>query len=94
MDFEPGRVAISRAGRDKGRFLAIMAVEEGRIIVCDGRERPLERPKKKNPKHLAPTSKSLAAEDLAGNRALRKALNRISKKTDDESSEEDAKGSF
>lgn len=77
MDFEAGRVVISKAGRDKGKILVVIEVFGREALVCDGRERPLERPKKKNIKHLCLTSRLLTAEESAGNRALRKALNRI-----------------
>ena len=73
-EFEAGRVVISKAGRDKGRALVIVGVSGGRALVCDGRERPLSRPKSKNPVHLCLTDEYLTDKDLAGNRALRKAL--------------------
>ena len=72
--FKTGRLVISKAGRDKGRALVIVGTSGERALVCDGGERPLSRPKSKNPKHLCLTNEYLTEKDLAGNRALKKAL--------------------
>ena len=74
MDFETGSVVKSTAGRDKGKLLVVKENGHDCIIVCDGKERPLERPKKKNPRHLEQTGFSLTPGQTATNRALRKAL--------------------
>lgn len=73
MDFTKGMVVISKAGRDKGYLLAVVGVEADCIIVADGKERPLERPKRKNPKHLAKTAVTVSLENIT-NRGLRRAL--------------------
>ncbi|NLB36676.1 MAG: hypothetical protein GX824_05165 [Clostridiales bacterium] len=44
------------------------------VFVCDGKERPLERPKLKNPKHLEQTGFSLNMKSASTNRALKRAL--------------------
>jgi ribosomal protein L14E/L6E/L27E len=69
-----GQVVISKAGRDKGYLLVIVSVRGEAVFVCDGRERPLQKPKRKNPKHIALTNICLDETAMAGNRALRKAL--------------------
>lgn len=69
-----GRVVYSAAGRDKGRFMVIVGSEGEYPLVCDGKLRPLERPKLKNPKHLKPTGVILAKEQFSTNRSLRRAL--------------------
>jgi len=74
---ERGKVVISLAGRDKGRLLAVMQVSETRVFLSDGKERPLNRPKSKNIRHLSGVVASLSEEDMRGNRALRKALGRL-----------------
>lgn len=74
MDFETGSVVKSTAGRDKGKLLVVKESGQNSVFVCDGKERPLERPKKKNPRHLEQTGLSLAPGQTATNRALRKAL--------------------
>ncbi|NLX76950.1 MAG: RNA-binding protein [Clostridiaceae bacterium] len=58
-----GRVAYSRAGRDKGRlFIVIGVVDEDFVLISDGDLRPVEKPKKKRIKHLKYTD--LMAEDI------------------------------
>jgi ribosomal protein L14E/L6E/L27E len=69
---ETGCVARSLAGRDKGALLLVTAANEAGVWVCNGGARPLERPKRKNPRHLADTGRRL--EKPPGNRALRRAL--------------------
>ena len=69
-----GRVVISNAGRDKTKAMVIVKETENYLLVCDGKERPVERPKRKNPKHLKLTNTYLEAQQLETNRAIRKAL--------------------
>lgn len=64
MDFEKGTVVISKAGRDKGYFMAVIGEEKDYPLVADGKERPLERPKRKNPKHLQKTNFKVDLEQL------------------------------
>ena len=64
MEFEKGTVVISKAGRDKGYFMVVLDETDGYIIVADGKERPLDRPKRKNPKHLQKTKRKLSLEQL------------------------------
>ena len=69
-----GRVVVSKAGRDCGKVMVIVKETENFLLVCDGKERPVERPKRKNPKHLKLTNLYLEAHQLETNRALRKSL--------------------
>ena len=69
-----GRVVISNAGRDKTKLMVVVKETENYLLVCDGKERPVERPKRKNPKHLRLTKLYLEAHQLETNRTLRKAL--------------------
>ena len=69
-----GKVVISIAGRDKNKAMVIVKETENYLLVCDGKERPVERPKRKNPKHLKFTNTCLEAQQLETNRALRKAI--------------------
>ena len=68
-----GRIVCSKSGRDKDYFMVIVKEENGFYFVCDGKERPLENPKKKNPKHLAATKKTIELENIT-NRKLRTVL--------------------
>ena len=50
-----GRIAISRAGRDEGRlFLVIEEIDADFVRVADGKNRGMDRPKKKRRSHLKP----------------------------------------
>ncbi len=78
MELKEGSVVISKAGRDKGKLLSVMKICEDGVYVCDGGERPVDRPKKKNPRHLAKTGYLLTPLQTATNRSLKKALKEIS----------------
>ena len=77
--FPKGTVVRSMKGRDAGYLLCVVGEAEGLLLLCDGRERPLERPKRKKAKHVAPVEgvEALTAEALRGNKALHKTLLRI-----------------
>lgn len=74
---KPGVVVQSRAGRDKGTFLVVVGSEGKFAFVCDGGERPLERPKKKNLHHLAATGKTIPVNEITTNRKLKALLKAI-----------------
>ena len=69
-----GQIVCSKKGRDKDYFLVIVSESKDYVFVCDGKERPLERPKKKNVKHLSFTSTVLEADCFKTNKQLRKSL--------------------
>ena len=69
-----GRIVCSKSGRDKGYFLVVVKEEDGFLFVCDGKERPLSRPKLKNPKHLALTNTVLGISSYSTDKSLRRAL--------------------
>ena len=68
------QTVISRSGRDANRFLAVVATDERYVYVCDGKVRPLDNPKRKNPAHLIPVQTVLGDDAFRSDRALRKAL--------------------
>lgn len=69
-----GMIVISAAGRDRGRLLAVVRADAEGVWVADGKERPLERPKRKNPKHIVQTEYFLKQPFPSTNRRLRGAL--------------------
>ena len=69
-----GRIVCSKAGRDKGYFMVVVKCEDDAVFVCDGKERPLQRPKRKNKKHLQFTNTVLSEKSYNTNKSLRKAL--------------------
>lgn len=80
MEVKRGQVVRSLAGHDKGAFLTVLELSSrGKdkapcALVCDGKSRPLERPKRKKLFHLASTAVVLPEEALKTNRQIRSAL--------------------
>ncbi len=77
MEFVKGCIVKSTAGRDKGKLLLVTEVLQEYILVCDGKERPLQRPKRKNPRHLVFTGFYLNAQETETNRTLKKTLKQL-----------------
>ena len=73
-EYVKGLVVRSRAGHDKGDFLAVLEVQDGWALTVDGKRRALERPKRKKQIHLAVTDTVLGEEQMETNRKLRNAL--------------------
>lgn len=71
---ERGQVVKSLAGHDKGLFLAVLEVQGRFLILCDGRRRTLEKPKKKKLIHTAATKLVLTEEQLGADKRIREAL--------------------
>ena len=82
MELKIGSAVRSKAGRDKGRLMAVVSIGEKSVEVCDGKERRLEKPKKKNPLHLAPTKAVIDTGAMATNRSLKKALAALEQQND------------
>lgn len=77
MEFKNGTVVKAAAGRDcdkNGYFIVTGTDERGFVLIADGKSRPLDRPKHKNPKHLKVTSFTIACDGLT-DKKLRKLLN-------------------
>ena len=74
MELRKGSVVRSRAGRDKDKLMAVIGTDAKALLLCDGKERRLEKPKRKNPLHIAPTGTVLDDSAMATNRSLRRAL--------------------
>ena len=53
---ERGTIVFSKRGRDKGRAMLVLAVEDEYLQLVDGKLRTLDRPKKKKAKHIQPTN--------------------------------------
>lgn len=50
---EQGEVVFSIAGRDQGRFFAVIEVtDDTYVLIADGEYHTIEKPKKKKVKHL------------------------------------------
>ncbi len=77
-ELKPGQLVRSLAGRDKGKhYLVLRELDSIYVLVVDGRNRPLARPKKKNKIHLqhyerrADLGESLDIEKLDDSRVIR-----------------------
>lgn len=71
---EKGMVVASRAGHDKGGFFWVAQTEGDFAFIADGKNRPLEKPKRKRKKHLAETLVRIDPGTVNTNRQLRRAL--------------------
>ncbi|ADU52351.1 LSU ribosomal protein L14E [Thermaerobacter marianensis DSM 12885] len=77
-----GQLVTSRAGRDRGRpYLVVGVLDDRFVLVADGDLRPVDRPKRKNMRHLVfhrawaqEIRQQLAAGKRPGNADLRRAL--------------------
>lgn len=69
-----GQIVRSKSGRDANRFMIVVGFSGDMVLVADGKERPLEKPKRKNYKHIAITQTVLEKELYKTNRSLRHAL--------------------
>ncbi len=76
MEFCKGELVVGTSGREKGKLMCVVKTDEKYVYVCDGKERLLENPKRKNPKHVEKTNKQLSVSMFLTDRALRKALSR------------------
>ena len=77
-DIKVGSVVRALAGREKGRCFVAAAVDGGFVYICDGRERKLAKPKKKNRKHISPAGAFIETEGLT-DRKLRGLLRELEK---------------
>ena len=50
--FAAGQLARSDAGHDKGKLYVILKVEGENVLLVDGLHKTLEKPKKKNIRHV------------------------------------------
>ncbi len=74
MDIVKGSAAVSRAGRDKGRWFAVLSVEDGFACIADGDLRKLENPKRKKLKHLGASAHLFDPQDLLSDKSLYAAI--------------------
>lgn len=74
MEFVRGLVVRSIAGHDKGGFFTVLEVSAPYAVICDGKRRSLEHPKRKKQKHLAVTNTILPDSSMETNREIRNVL--------------------
>ncbi len=69
-----GQIVLSKAGRDCGTFLVTVGETETDLLVCDGKKRRLEQPKRKRKRHVAVTQTLLSAQQISTNKSIRRSL--------------------
>ena len=77
MNYIRGLVVRSKAGHDQGGFFPVLSSDERYAVICDGKRRSLEHPKKKKKIHLAVTTTVLPDSSMQTNREIRSALSRF-----------------
>jgi len=75
--FLRGQVVRSLAGRDKGYLMTVTDYDGTYVYVCDGKERRLSGPKRKNPRHIEKTPWLLAENRMHSDRGLRNDLREL-----------------
>lgn len=68
----PYDIVESLAGHDRGKLYQIIGEAEGRLLVADGKNKTLAKPKIKSPKHVRPTA--LCSKAPATDKEIRKTL--------------------
>ncbi len=81
MSFQQAQIVRSRSGHDKDQLFCVMAVEGSFVLLADGKRRRVDRPKRKNIKHVVsagewshPTIEKVRAGEPVRDRELRAAL--------------------
>ena len=77
MELRKGQIVKSVKGHDKGDLLMIADFDEKRVLLCDGKQRKLNKPKVKNLKHVELTGFEVDIKEVDTDRKLRKTLNKI-----------------
>ena len=78
-DFIISDVVQATAGRDQGKLFYVIAQEDGYLFLANGKDRPLDRPKRKKCKHVQMVlrSETRVAEKLKhGDKVLNSELRR------------------
>ena len=81
MEIKVGSIVRSKAGRDKGDFFIVLAMDENFVYMANGDLRKVDQPKKKKLKHLQGTEQvsefiinKLSQGNKVTNSEVRKAL--------------------
>lgn len=64
MKIQKGSVVKADAGRDCGRYFAVVEMQDGYCFIADGKSRKLLSPKLKNIKHLSFTNSVIDLNDI------------------------------
>ena len=78
-DFRISDVVKSTAGRDQGELFYVLKIDGQFLMLANGKDRPLDRPKRKKCKHVAMVLRSetrVAVKLLNGDKVLNSELRR------------------
>ena len=78
-DLQIADVVSSVAGRDAGKWFYVIKTEDNYLYLVNGKDRRIEKPKRKKRKHAAKVLRSetrVAAKLLAGDKVLNSELRR------------------
>ena len=78
-DFHISDVVVSTAGRDKGELFYVIGTDPVYLILANGKDRTLDKPKRKKRKHVQKVLRSetrVAAKLLSGDKVLNGELRR------------------
>jgi len=83
-EINPGQLVCSKGGRDKGRcYLVLEVMDQHFVRLVDGNRRRIDRPKRKNIKHLqvllapdARLAEKIKAKESITNTDVRQAISR------------------
>ncbi len=73
MQLQVGMVVCATAGKEKDGFYVVTGLDAGYVYLADGKHRTLEKPKRKNRKHIRLTGDVWDLSSLT-NRGLRRKL--------------------
>ncbi len=77
VNIQKGLVVKSTAGRDQGGYYVAVEAEDRFVFIANGKERKLEKPKRKNVKHISPTHRLIDTAGLT-NKKLKRLLSEFS----------------
>lgn len=77
MKLNIGSVVRANAGRDKGNFFVVTSIDKDFCTIADGKSRKLDKPKRKNLKHIRPTNSMIEIKEITDKklRTLLRAFN-------------------
>ena len=74
MFIKRGQIVFVTAGKEKGRFMIVLEADDRSVLLCNGKDRPCYRPKRKYTNHVPETDTVVAEVDLAACTRLKSVL--------------------
>lgn len=79
MEISISDIVLSVAGRDQGKLFYVIGTDGAYVLIADGKQRRLERPKRKKLKHVRKVLRvetRIAGKLLSGEKVLNSELRR------------------